>query len=133
MNQIAKDSFNEGRKSQKEYLMKKEKEHIRQELIEERIAKGKEELKIGMMLGQYGGHEKEVENMQDAVRSAKAFTIAECVVVLKDHFWKKGYDQRLPRFLEEVIRLDEEIRESRARLDDICRFTQKYVEKIKED
>lgn len=121
-------AFEEGRKSQKEYLTKKEKERIQNEIKKERIKKEKKGLSSDLLTCYINQMYTDLENINDAIKTTKALTVAICVAVLKDNFWKKGYDKRIPVFLEEVIQLENSLNVSKV--DDICRFARKYVEQI---
>lgn len=125
------DAFEEGRKSQKEYLTKKEKERIQNEIKKERIQKEKKGLSSDLLTCYINQMYTDLENINDAIKTTKALTVAICVAVLKDNFWKKGYDKRIPVFLEEVIQLENSLNVSKV--DDICRFARKYVLQICEE
>lgn len=125
------DAFEEGRKSQKEYLTKKEKERIQNEIKKERIAKEKKGLSSDLLMCYINQMYTDVKNIDDAVKTTKALTVAICVAVLRDNFWKKSYDKRIPIFLEEMIQLENSLNVSKV--DDICRFARKYVEQICEE
>lgn len=84
------DAFEEGRKSQKEYLTKREKERIMNEIKKERIEKEKKGLSSDLLMCYINQMYTDLENINDAVQTTKALTVAICVAVLKDNFWKKG-------------------------------------------
>lgn len=123
-------AFEEGRKSQKEYLTRKEKERILASMQEERILKEKKELSSELLMCYISNMNRDA-NIKDAINTSKALTVATCVTVLKEKFWKKGYDKRLPVFLEELIRLESNL--SVSEIDDMCRFARKYIEQICEE
>ena len=125
------DAFEEGRKSQKEYLTKREKERIMNEIKKERIEKEKKGLSSDLLMCYINQMYTDLENINDAVKTTKALTVAICVTVLKNNFWKKGYDKRIPVFLEEMIQLENSLNVSKV--DDMCRFARKYVEQICEE
>lgn len=125
-----RDAFEEGRKSQKEYLTRKEKERILASMQEERILKEKKELSSELLMCYISNMNRDA-NIKDAINTSKALTVAICVTVLKEKFWKKGYDKRLPVFLEELIRLESNL--SVSEIDDMCRFARKYIEQICEE
>ena len=126
-----RDAFEEGRKSQKEYLTKKEKERILAEMEAERILKEKKKLDSNLLDCYINNMGKDIEKTEDAINATKALTVAVCTTVLKENFWKKGYDKRIPVFLEEMIQLENNL--NAAKVDDMCRFTRKYVKRICED
>jgi hypothetical protein len=124
LTQAQKEAFDDGRKSQKEYLTKKEKERIREEIAMERF---KREIEEGALLMRIEKQSKDI-GVEKAIYTSRALSVTTCALVLESCFWKKTADKKLPTFFREVAKRSDSLEP--FEVDRMSRIALKYISNI---